>query len=37
MRTNALSTKFKAGEHCDAKNWAFKAKFAKIERGQNCC
>ena len=27
----------KAGEHFDAKNWAFDAKFAKIERGQNCC
>ena len=26
-----------AGEHFDAKNWAFDAKFAEMERGQNCC
>ena len=29
--------KIKAGEQFDAQNWAFNAKFAEIERGQNCC
>ena len=34
VRPNALSTTFKPGQHFDAKNWAFDAKFAEIERGQ---
>ena len=33
---NASSTKFKIWGTFDAKNWAFNAKFAEIEGGQNC-